>query len=53
MEYKESEHNLLKFIECKEQYDEMINTVMKPEDPRCLEIGSKEEYEALLATGTF
>ena len=51
MEYKESEHKLLNFINDKQEYDEMINGLMKPEDPRCLEISSKEEYEALIATG--
>lgn len=51
MEYKESEHKLLRFIGDKEEYDEVINGLMKPEYPRCLQISSKEEYEALIATG--
>lgn len=33
MEYKEEEHKLLINISDKQEYDEMIKGLMKPEDP--------------------
>ncbi len=52
MDYKEDTHNLLNFIECKEQYDELISELcIKHNLKRCLNITSKQEYEALVETG--
>ena len=52
MEYKEDGHNLLRHIYDKEDYDELISKLcIEHNVNRCLHITSKQEYEALIATG--
>jgi hypothetical protein len=52
MEYKEEGHDLLRHINNKEDYDELISKLCIEQNVnRCLHITSKQEYEALIATG--
>ena len=52
MEYKEEGHDLLRHINNKEEYDELISKLCIEQNVnRCLHITSKQEYEALIATG--
>ncbi len=52
MEFKGNSHKLLHHIHDKEDYDELISKLcIEHNVNRCLHITSKQEYEALIATG--